>query len=431
MQIKRRDFLKASVAVGGAAVLGGCTLNALTSGKDDQIGKGGTQPGTWIPTACQGCTTWCAAEVFVQNGRAVKVRGNQLSKSVSGQVCPRGHLILQQLYDPDRIKVPMKRTNPQKGRGIDPKFVPISWDEALATAIAHVVLTEGLWSKEFVGDFKDGKNLFQAGQTVDEAAFQEKETHGLVKWWNLELKDRTPEWAEKVTLIPKDQIIRVAKGMGKAAPHVIVWLGPGPVMSPRGAYTSTAIHALNGLLGSVDNEGGTLRDSKVPSAGAPKFDAYVDEIAKAGGKNKKIDQRGTKAFPAMASGKPGSGVVTNNVANAVLANDPYDIKVAIGYWNNFAFSCTGADRWEKAMAKIPFFVHIVTNPSEMTQFADVVLPAAHHATEKLAFLKSKANLYASMPLCLYVHPAASGEKAVGHQGGRDRDLLASGREVKG
>ena len=27
----------------------------------------------------------------------------------------------------------MKRTNPKKGRGEDPKFVPISWDEALGT----------------------------------------------------------------------------------------------------------------------------------------------------------------------------------------------------------------------------------------------------------------------------------------------------------
>ena len=44
-------------------------------------------------------------------------------------------------------------------------------DGALATAIAHVILTEGLWSKEFVGDFKAGENLFKAGQTVDEAAF--------------------------------------------------------------------------------------------------------------------------------------------------------------------------------------------------------------------------------------------------------------------
>ena len=35
-------------------------------------------------------------------------------------------------------------------------------DGALASAIAHVILMHGLWSKEFVGDFKDGKNLFKA-----------------------------------------------------------------------------------------------------------------------------------------------------------------------------------------------------------------------------------------------------------------------------
>ena len=51
-------------------------------------------------------------------------------------------------------------------------------DGALAGAIAHVLLTEGMWSREFVGDFKDGKNLFVAGKTVDEATFAEKETFG-------------------------------------------------------------------------------------------------------------------------------------------------------------------------------------------------------------------------------------------------------------
>jgi molybdopterin-containing oxidoreductase family molybdopterin binding subunit len=37
------------------------------------------------------------------------------------------------LYDPNRVNFPMKRTNPQKGIGIDPKWVEISWDEALDT----------------------------------------------------------------------------------------------------------------------------------------------------------------------------------------------------------------------------------------------------------------------------------------------------------
>src|SRR4030065_227043 len=124
MEIKRRDFLRLGLAAGATVALGGPTLNAFANGKDTREGSGGTEPGQWIPTTCQGCTAWCPAEFFVQNGRAVKVRGNHLCKANNGYVCPRGHLMLQELYDPDRIKVPMKRTNPQKGRGIDPKFVP-------------------------------------------------------------------------------------------------------------------------------------------------------------------------------------------------------------------------------------------------------------------------------------------------------------------
>ncbi|MEK6739124.1 MAG: molybdopterin-dependent oxidoreductase, partial [Planctomycetota bacterium] len=216
-------------------------------------------------------------------------------------------------------------------------------DGALATALAHVILTEGLWNKEFVGDFKDGKNLFKAGKTVDEAAFAEKETHGLVKWWNIEVKDRTPEWAAPLTGIPKEQIIRVAKGMGKAAPHVIVWLGPGAAMHVRGGYSAMSVHALNGLLGAVDNVGGTLGGSKQAANKMPKVDKYQDELAKKHTKMKKIDWRGEKAYPALNK-KSGGGSIANNVASGILADKPNEIKVAIGYMNNFAFSCTGAQR---------------------------------------------------------------------------------------
>ena len=421
MKLTRRDFIKASVVTGGMLATGFVFAQPATNAMARRKAKAaGAAKGEWVATACQGCTQWCAVQIFVQNGRAVGVRGNPLSKTNGGYCCPRGHLIPQQTYDPDRVKVPMKRTNPLKGRGVDPKFVPITWDEALNTvadkmmelrrngeahkftyirgrysptstdllygtlpriygttnyfshsaicaeaekmgpgltqgffgyrdydlantqclvvwgtdplasnrlvpntianfgailargtviavdprlsnsaakaqewlpikpgtdgalagAIAHVILTEGLWNREFVGDFKDGYNLFVAGQTVDEAAFTEKETHGLVKWWNLELKDRTPEWAEKETLIPLFQIMRVARTMAKAAPKVAVWMGPGVAMNPRGTYAAMAVHALNGLLGSIDVEGGTLQSSSVPIAPFPKSDAYLDDIAK-------------------------------------------------------------------------------------------------------------------------------------------------------
>ena len=160
-------------------------------------------------------------------------------------------------------------------------------DGALAATFAHVILTGGLLDKEFVGDFKDSKNQFKTGKTVDEASFPEKETSGLVKWWNIELKDKTPEWAAPITGIPKDQIIRVAKGMGKAAPHVAVWLGPGAAMHVRGGYSAMAIHALNGLLGAVDNVGGTLGGTKQAANSMPKLDKYLDEVAQKHGKMKR------------------------------------------------------------------------------------------------------------------------------------------------
>ncbi|MCK5570486.1 MAG: molybdopterin-dependent oxidoreductase, partial [Spirochaetes bacterium] len=85
-------------------------------------------------------------------------------------------------------------------------------------------------------------------------------------------------------------------------------------------------------------------------------------------------------------------------ANAILNEEPYEIKMAIGYMNNFVFSCTGAERWERAMEKIPFFAHITTHAAEITQYADIVLPSTITMFEKLGYVKTKANRYATATL---------------------------------
>ena len=87
MKIKRRDFLKASAAAGAVAAMGGLKLNALAA-SNEQKPIGGTEPGDGYASTCQGCTAWCPVEFFVQEGRAVKVRGNQLSKANSGYCLP-------------------------------------------------------------------------------------------------------------------------------------------------------------------------------------------------------------------------------------------------------------------------------------------------------------------------------------------------------
>jgi len=142
----------------------------------------------------------------------------------------------------------------------------------------------------------------------------------------------------------------------------------------------------------VDVEGGMLQSSGVPVAAFPKADKYVDELAAKAGKGKKIDMRGDKNMPAMMNARPGSGVVTNNVANGML-KDPGAVKVLMSSWSNFSFSCTDPKRWDRALAKVPFFVHLVTNPSEMTQFADVVLPATLNCSEGTSIITNMGNLH--------------------------------------
>ena len=130
MSVSRRKFLQVTGSTGLVLIGSGSgvpALRALAQGR--RVGKTGSR-GKWLASTCQGCTTWCPVQIKVVDGRAVKVRGNPNAKGTHGEICPRPHLALQQVYDPDRIKVPMKRTNPTKGRDEDPKFVPNSWDEA-------------------------------------------------------------------------------------------------------------------------------------------------------------------------------------------------------------------------------------------------------------------------------------------------------------
>ena len=186
------------------------------------------------------------------------------------------------------------------------------------------MLTEGLWYKGFVGDFKDGKNRFESGKEVEEATFEEKESYGVIKWWNIAVKDMSPKKAAELSGIPVDQIIRIARGLGKAAPNVCVWMGPGCAMHVRGAYSAMAVHALAGLTGGTDNEGGSLQTAKIPVNKLNKelLKTFQDDLAKKHSKMKKIDQRGYLNLPAISKGKSGGGVVTNNVVHGILNKDP-------------------------------------------------------------------------------------------------------------
>jgi phenylacetyl-CoA:acceptor oxidoreductase len=72
--------------------------------------------------------------VRIQDGVATEINPNFDAAKIhpaGGKVCVKAFGLVQKAYHPDRVLHPMKRTNPKKGRGEDPGFVRVSWDEAL------------------------------------------------------------------------------------------------------------------------------------------------------------------------------------------------------------------------------------------------------------------------------------------------------------
>jgi phenylacetyl-CoA:acceptor oxidoreductase len=94
---------------------------------------GGTTP---VPVYCYQCVAGPdLLKVEMRDGVALRVSPNLDCAGEhpgGGRVCVKAYGLIQKTYNPHRVRQPMKRTNPLKGRQHKPAFVPISWDEAFA-----------------------------------------------------------------------------------------------------------------------------------------------------------------------------------------------------------------------------------------------------------------------------------------------------------
>ena len=93
--------------------------------------KKGVGDDVWIPSSCALCYGSCSILAHRVDGVIVKVEGNPASEVGKGRLCGKGISGLAMHYDPHRLTKPLRRTNPEKGIGINPGWKEISWDEAL------------------------------------------------------------------------------------------------------------------------------------------------------------------------------------------------------------------------------------------------------------------------------------------------------------
>ncbi len=127
MKINRRDFIKMGAGAGTAIALGGGFWKWSQFPFFQNLNPAGLE--RWIPTVCGQCMGGCGVLARIIDGWAVNIVGNPLHPVNRGTLCPKGIAGLQGLYDPDRIRTPLKRTG-KRGEG---RWQPISWDEALST----------------------------------------------------------------------------------------------------------------------------------------------------------------------------------------------------------------------------------------------------------------------------------------------------------
>lgn len=141
-KLSRRNFVKSSSVLGSlAAVAGGISLPFKSSSAIAAPVTAATEEKVVWSSCTVNCGSRCPLRMHVSNGEIIWVDSDNTGTDVYGshqvRACLRGRSMRRRVYNPDRLKYPMKRIG-KRGEG---KFKRISWDEAfteIASSISSI-----------------------------------------------------------------------------------------------------------------------------------------------------------------------------------------------------------------------------------------------------------------------------------------------------
>ena len=234
---------------------------------------------------------------------------------------------------------------------VDPRFstaaskskywLPIkpATDNALLLAWINVIINENLYDKEYIEKLSVG--------------FDKLKEH---------VQQFTPEWAYGITTIEPSIIRETAREMAKASPAVIIHPGRHATWYGDDTQRLRAVAILNALLGSWGRRGGFYMAT---SAKLPKFKS--PEYPKPKWSWKDIDPL---KYPFAGE------AVTNLLIDGSLPDykGEHPIKAWFVMGSNLPVSMPDTKRTMEAIQNIEFIVVIDTMPTEITGYADIVLP---------------------------------------------------------
>lgn len=212
-------------------------------------------------------------------------------------------------------------------------------DTALLLAWMHVLVTEGLYDKDYVTEHGFGFEAFAA-----------------------ELAKYTPEWAFPETGIEPEVIRETAREMARHRPATLVHPGRHSSWYGNDAQRSRAIALLNALLGSWGRKGGFYQPASMDVPGYP-YPPYPKP-------NKPKVDNPNKKYPFA------SEAISNGIRSATISGQPYPIKGWLVYATNLIQSLPNTAETIRAIQNLDLLVVVDVIGSEIAGWADVVLPEA-------------------------------------------------------
>jgi thiosulfate reductase/polysulfide reductase chain A len=229
-------------------------------------------------------------------------------------------------------------------------------DMAFFLAVAHVLIAEERYDKQFVAEKTSGFEAFK-----------------------VHVKSCTPEWAAEETDIPARDIRRMARELAAAAPAAMVYPGRRSSDYEDSTQIRRAYAIVNALLGNWDRKGGLIVPKKIKpghlESDPPWYDDNPEDRVDAGRAQMMFDEEGS----------------FKHTRDAVIEGKPYPIKGWMTYKTNPMQTGANRNKTIEMINKLDFMVTIDIAMSDTAWLADLVLPAPSYLERKdplSAFLAS-------------------------------------------
>ena len=224
------------------------------------------------------------------------------------------------------------------------EWIPIrpGSDGALALGLAHILIRDNLYDKEFVDHWTLGFDEFS-------------------KY----VQAFTPEYVAKVTGISQETIEDLAERIIDAEGAAYV-MYTGLEYTKSGVQNIRAVMVLWALAGHLDVEGGRCFLGYDRT-----FSLYTQHQLESPGWEKSI---GADQFPVYAhycGGEPHASLLPK----AIIEEDPYPILALMVLGASLLTAWPNPSRWKKALEKLEFLVSIDLQLTRDAAYADIVLPA--------------------------------------------------------